>query len=105
VSEEQRAASDAVKRRKVDELKRLSEDELEAEFIEVSPHIPREESAVELRVRQIRVVKSLTAALEKYTQQATEASDRLEKLTWVLIGLTIVLAVLTAALLWRALLG
>ena len=99
MSEEEREQSARIKQAKVDQLKELTDDELQAELIKDKPYISPGESDVEVRVRLVRVVKALTTALETYTSQAKEASDRLETLTRWLIAFTVALVVLGVALL------
>jgi hypothetical protein len=101
VSQQEREQSARIKQAKVDQLKELTEDELQADLIKDKPYIPSEESDVEVRVRQIRVLKALTTALEAYTSQSKKASDRLETLTKWLVAFTVALVLLGIAVLVR----
>ena len=94
MSQEEREQSARIKQAKVDQLAGLTDDELLAEVIKDKPYIQPEESASEIQVRQIRVVKALTLALNDFKRETKTASNRLESLTRWLIAFTIALVLL-----------
>ncbi len=83
------------------QLAEMSEDEALAVLIKAQPYIPPEEVEAELKVRQIKVTKALTAALEDFKTETATASHRLETLTRWLIGFTVAIVVLTVVLVVR----
>jgi hypothetical protein len=56
--------------------------------------------AVHFSRRLVQTNEDLIAAIQTFKSASDTASARLYKLTWVLIGLTVVIAALTGVLLW-----
>jgi hypothetical protein len=98
MSQEERAADDALKAAKAEQLAQMSDEEALAVLIKARPYIPPEEVEAELKVRLIRVIKALTVGLSDFKIESALASDRLLSVTRWLTGLTVALVVLTVFL-------
>lgn len=95
MSQEQREASEQLKRAKARQLEQTSEEDLLATIIGDQPYIPGEEIEAEIPVRQIRVSRELAEALDAFRAESATASGRLKGLTRWLIGFTIGLVAIT----------